>query len=115
LLTPGGLRAPSGRSDRRENRTRWDGKPIKSKSDETETGALGQRGLAIKNPNQKHPLRHYRGGSTVSALEAACVYYAGVQLLLPGHDPGMDLGREYAMARGMVGEETEAPNAGGSP
>ncbi len=40
--------------------------------------ALSQRGLAINNPNQKHQLRHYRGGSSVSALEAACVYYAGV-------------------------------------
>jgi len=65
--------------------------------------ALSQRGLAINNPNQKHSLRHYRGGSSVSALEAGCVYDAGVQLLLPGQDPGIDLAREYAMARGMVG------------
>jgi hypothetical protein len=72
---------------------------------EREPLALSQRGLAINNPNQKHQLRHYRGGSTVSALEAACVYYAGLQLLLPGQDPGIDLGREYAMARGMVGGE----------
>jgi hypothetical protein len=67
--------------------------------------ALSQWGLAINNPNQKHSLRHYRGGSSVSALEAACIYYAGVQLLLPGQDPGIDLAREYAMARGMVGGE----------
>lgn len=77
--------------------------------------ALSQRGLAINNPNQKHSLRHYRGGSSVSALEAACVYSAGVQLLLPGQDPGIDLAREYAMARGMVGEGAEAPNSDGSP
>jgi hypothetical protein len=69
-----------------------------------EVAAVTQMGLAINDPDQKHQLRHYRGGSTVSALEAACVYYAGVQLLLPGQDPGIDLGREYAMARGMVGE-----------
>ena len=69
-----------------------------------ETAAVGQKGLAINNPNQKHSLSHYRGGSTVSALEAACIYDAGVQLLLPGQDPGIDLAREYAMARGMVGE-----------
>ncbi len=79
-----------------------------------EVVALSQRGLAINNPNQKHQLRRYRGGSTVSALEAACVYYAGVQLLLPGQDPGIDLGREYAMARGMVGEAAEVPNDAGS-
>jgi hypothetical protein len=70
-----------------------------------EVVALSQRGLAINAPNQKHTLSHYRGGSTVSALEAACVYDAGVQLLLPGQDAGLDLGREYAMAQGMAGKE----------
>jgi tetratricopeptide (TPR) repeat protein len=69
-----------------------------------EVVALSQRGLATNDPSQKHTLRHYRDGSTVSALEAACVYYTGVQLLLPGHDPGLDLGREYALAQGMLGE-----------
>ncbi len=59
---------------------------------------------ALDSAGQKHTLRHYRGGSTVSALEAACVYYAGVKLLLPGQDPGLDLGREYGLARGLVGE-----------
>ena len=62
-----------------------------------EVVALSQRGLAINDPNQTHTLSHYRGGSSVSALEAACVYYAGVKhtqaacvyyagvkLLLPG-------------------------------
>ena len=69
-----------------------------------EVVALSQRGLAINDPSQKHTLRHYRDGSTVSALDAACVYYAGVQLLLPGQDPGLDLGRENALAQGMLGE-----------
>jgi hypothetical protein len=69
-----------------------------------EVVALSQRGLAINDPDQKHTLSHYRGGRTVSALEAACVYYAGVKLLLPGQDPGLDLGREYGLARGLVGE-----------
>jgi tetratricopeptide (TPR) repeat protein len=78
-----------------------------------EVVALSQRGLAINDPNQKHTLTHYRGGSTVSALEAACVYYAGVKLLLPGQDPGLDLGREYALAQGMAGEGAEAPQAVG--
>ncbi len=68
-----------------------------------EVAALGQRGLAINDPDQKHFLRHYRAGSTVSALQVACIYYAGVQLLLPGQDQGLDLGREYGLARGMVG------------
>ena len=38
-----------------------------------------------------------------TALQAACILYAGVQLLLPGEDAGIDLGREYEMARGVVG------------
>jgi hypothetical protein len=33
------------------------------------------------------------------------VYYAGVLLLLPEQDPGLDLGREYALAQGMAGKE----------
>jgi tetratricopeptide (TPR) repeat protein len=68
-----------------------------------EVVALSQRGLAINNPDQKHTLSHYQGGSTVSALQAACIYYVGVQLLLPGQDAGIDLAREYALAQGMVG------------
>jgi hypothetical protein len=59
-----------------------------------EVVALSQRGLAINDPSPKHTLSHDRGGSTVSALEAACGYYAGVKPLLPGQDPGLDLGRE---------------------
>jgi hypothetical protein len=58
--------------------------------------------FARRTLNQKHTLSHYRGGSTVSALEAACVYDAGVKLLLPGQDPGLDLGREHALAQGIV-------------
>jgi len=37
----------------------------------------------------------------VSALQAACIYYVGIRLLLPGQDPGIDLGREFEMAKGM--------------
>jgi Flp pilus assembly protein TadD len=80
-------------------------KPEAQKQLLAEVVALSQGGLAINDPNQAHTLRHYRGGSSVSALEAACVYYAGVQLLLPGQDPGLDLGREYALAQVMVGDQ----------
>ena len=65
--------------------------------------ALSQRGLAINGPNQRHTLSRYQGGTTVSALQAACIYYVGIQLLLPGQDAGIDLGREYALALGMAG------------
>ncbi len=68
-----------------------------------EVAAIAQKGLAINDPQQTLHLRLYRGGRTVSALQAACILYAGVQLLLPREDAGIDLGREYEMARGMVG------------
>ena len=70
-----------------------------------EAAAVGQKGLAINDPQQMHQLRHYKGGRTVSALQAACILYVGIQLLLPGEDAGIDLAREYELARGMVGGE----------
>lgn len=68
-----------------------------------EVAAVGQKGLAINNPNQKHQLRLYQGGATVSALQVACILYVGVQLLLPGQDAGIDFSREYELAKGMAG------------
>ena len=67
-----------------------------------EVAAVGQKGLAINNPDQTHHLKHYRGGTSVSALQAACILYVGVQFLLPGQDAGIELGREYEMAKGMA-------------
>jgi hypothetical protein len=32
---------------------------------------VGQKGLAINDPSQKHQLRHYRGGTTVSSQQVA--------------------------------------------
>jgi hypothetical protein len=68
-----------------------------------EVAAVGQKGLAIKNPDQRHHLQYYRGGTSVSALQAAYILYVGVQLLLPGQDAGIELGREYEMAKVMSG------------
>jgi hypothetical protein len=45
----------------------------------------------------------------VSALQAACILYVGVQLLLPGQDAGIDLGSEYEMAKGMAGRGVASP------
>jgi len=70
-----------------------------------EVAAVGQQGLALNNPDLKHHLQHYRGGSTVTGLQAACILYVGVQLLLPGQDAGIDLAREYAIAKGMAGAD----------
>jgi hypothetical protein len=73
--------------------------------------AVAQKGLAINDPQQTLHLRLYRGGRTVSALQAACILYVGIQLLLPGEDAGIDLGREYEMARGVVGESEKTSRA----
>lgn len=64
-----------------------------------EAAAVGQKGLAINDPDQKHHLNEYRGGSTVSALQVACIVYAGVRLLLPGQDAGLDFEKEYELAQ----------------
>lgn len=72
-----------------------------------EAAAVGQKGLAINDPSQMHQLRWYQSGATVSALQVACILYVGVQLLLPGQDAGIDFSREYELAKGMVGGESE--------
>ena len=61
--------------------------------------------LSINNPDQTHHLQHYRGGTTVSALQVVCILYVGVQLLLPGQDAGIDFAREYELAKGMAGAD----------
>jgi hypothetical protein len=74
-----------------------------------EAAALGQKGLAINDPQQMHQLRLYQGGATISALQVACVNDVGVQLLLPGQDVGIDFAREHELAKGMVGGGSQAP------
>ena len=73
-----------------------------------EVAAVAQKGLDINDHQQTLNLRLYRGGRTVSALQAACILYAGVQLLLPGEDAGIAPGREYEIARGLVGGRDRA-------
>jgi len=67
-----------------------------------EVAAVGQRGLSINDPDQKVRLKLYKGGITVSALQAACILFVGVKLCLPGQDSGLDFDREYEMAQAMV-------------
>lgn len=54
---------------------------------------LNREGLAINDPKQLHQLR----------------LYDGVQLLLPGQDAGIDLAREYALAKGIAGGGGKTP------
>ena len=70
-----------------------------------EAAAVGQKGLAINDPDQMHQLRQYQGGVSVSALQVACIYYVGVQLFLPGQDAGIDFAREYELAKGMAEDQ----------
>ena len=65
-----------------------------------EAAAVGQKSLAINDSQQMHQLRQYQGGATISALQVACVYYLGVQLLLPGQYAGIDFAREYGDGEG---------------
>lgn len=67
-----------------------------------EVAAVGQKGLAINDPDQRHQLRFYRGGKTVSAMQAACILFVGAKLLIPGQDTGLDFEKEYEMARSMA-------------
>jgi len=71
--------------------------------DPAEAAALGQKALSINNPEQKHHLQKFCGGTTISALQVVCILYVGVQLLLPGQDAGIDFDREYELAKGMAG------------
>jgi len=68
---------------------------------------VGQKGLSINNPELNHHLKHFRGGSNVSALQLVCLLYVGVQLLLPGQVAGIDFAQEYELAKGMAGRGGE--------
>ena len=57
---------------------------------------------------QNHLLQHFRGGTTVSALQVVCILYVGLQLLLPGQDAGIDFAREYELAKGMSPDRCSA-------
>jgi hypothetical protein len=67
-----------------------------------EVAAVGQKGLAINDPDQRHRLNSYRGGKIVSAMQAACILFVGAKLLMPGQDTGLDFEKEYEMARTMA-------------
>ena len=67
-----------------------------------EVAALGQKGLSINDPDEKHHLNTYRGGKTVSAMQAACILFVCAKLLLPEQDTGLDFEKEYETAKAMA-------------
>ncbi len=65
-----------------------------------EVATAGQKGLKINDPDALLHLRHLPNPKPVTALQAACLLFVGVKLLLPGEEAGFDFEREFAVARG---------------
>jgi hypothetical protein len=69
-----------------------------------EVATAGQKGLKINDPDALLQLRHLPNPKPVSALQAACLLFVGVKLLMPGQESGFDFQREFELARELVGE-----------
>ncbi len=67
-----------------------------------EVATAGQKGLALNRPEAQLQLRHYRNGEPISHLQAACLLFVGLKLLLPDQESGFDFEREFGVARGSV-------------
>lgn len=68
-----------------------------------EVATAGQKGLKINDPIARLQLRHLPNPEPISAFQAACLLFVGVQLLLPEEESGFDFQREFEMVRGLVG------------
>lgn len=64
-----------------------------------EIAMLGRSGLDINDPAKKYSLRSLPG--SFSGLQLVCLMYTGMQLIDPSVDAGMDLSREFAVAKSM--------------
>ncbi len=69
----------------------------------TEVATAGQMGLALNRPEAQLQLRRYRNGEPISHLQAACLLFVGLKLLLPDLVAGFDFARDFGVARGLVG------------
>ena len=45
----------------------------------------------------------YNNGEPISHLQAACLLFVGLKLLLPDQESGFDFERKYGVAQGLVG------------
>ncbi|MFN9071036.1 MAG: hypothetical protein ACK5WI_09190 [Cyanobacteriota bacterium] len=68
-----------------------------------EVATAGQKGLALNRPEAQLQLRHYRNGDPISHLQAACLLFVGLKLLLPDQESGFDFEQEFGVAQGLVG------------
>lgn len=48
-----------------------------------EVATAGQKGLALNRPEAQLQLCHYNNGEPISHLQAACLLFVGLKLLLP--------------------------------
>ncbi len=76
------------------------GKPVLIHKDPSvEIAILGQRGLDIKDPEQKYSLRTLPG--EFSGLHLCSIMYAAFKQFAPNEDVGIDFSKEYEAAIGM--------------
>jgi Flp pilus assembly protein TadD len=67
-----------------------------------ELAQMGSRGLDIHNPGPRYTVKSLPGD--FSALKIVCFMYVAAQRLIPGQDVGIDLSKEYALAKGMAND-----------
>jgi len=67
-----------------------------------ELAQIGSGGLDIHNPEIRYTVKSLTGD--FSALKIVCFMYVAAQRLIPGQDIGIDLSKEYALAKGMADE-----------
>jgi Flp pilus assembly protein TadD len=70
-----------------------------------ELAQLGSGGLDIHDPEKQFTLKSLTG--SYSALKIVCYMYVAAQRLIPGQDIGIDLSKEYALAKGVFDEEAQ--------
>jgi hypothetical protein len=62
-----------------------------------EIAVMGQEGLDYSSPEEKYRLKTLPD-QAMSGLQLMCLMYAGMKMVLPDMDPGMDLEKEYRQA-----------------
>jgi Flp pilus assembly protein TadD len=67
-----------------------------------ELAQMGSSGLDIHNPERRYTVNSLSGD--FSALKIVCFMYVAAQRLIPGQDVGIDLAKEYALAKGMAND-----------
>jgi Flp pilus assembly protein TadD len=67
-----------------------------------ELAQMGSGGLDIHNPEPRYSIKSLPGD--FSALKIVCFMYVAAQRLIPGQDIGIDLSKEYALAKNMVND-----------